>query len=146
METTANERPVELRALCKDKGIKLHAAVLHGNHEPNREPGFKGFGWHVTLAYKGRYYSTDFFTGHGCVKRSPRGKTVPVPPTIADVVYCLCSDARLGALSFGEYCSEFGYNSDSRAEHAMWESMRRTSARFIAFLGDDFEAFASAEH
>jgi hypothetical protein len=134
-----------LVALCKAKCLTLASRELGGNHEPPNDPAWKCHGWHVTLRYEGRSYSCDYFTGIGNVEYK-NGESVPIPPTAADVVYSLCIDASVGLQSFEEMCSDMGYDPDSRKAFQLWESCQRIAARFKAFLDDDFEAFARAEH
>jgi len=45
--------------------------------------------------------------------RKARYDSRPPKPKIADVVYCLLGDASAADMNFDEWCSEYGYSSDS---------------------------------
>lgn len=49
------------------------------------------------------------------------------------------SDAEIGALSFAEYCDEFGANVDSISERRTWEACRSASRKFARLFHDDRE-------
>jgi len=92
-------------------------------------------GYRCTLRYRGRRYSFDFWQGVG----------VAGDPTAEGCLDCLLSDAQAGGQTFEEFCAEFGYDPDSRRAEATWKACRRTAAGMKRLLGDDFEAFLSAD-
>jgi len=57
-------------------------------------------------------------------------------PQLKDVLNCLVSDAGVDQLSFEEFCSEYGYNEDSRAAERVYRATTRQTTRFLAFLED----------
>ena len=64
-------------------------------------------------------------------------------PTAADVLNCLADDAAgfENARSFDEWCSEYGYDTDSRKAERIYKTVARQSARLRAMLGqDNYEA------
>lgn len=83
----------------------------------------------------------DYFTGLGhrklkknafpepkCSKRSiyyaewAKVNIVPVPPDNAGILYGLALDSSALEYSFEDWCSEYGYDSDSRKAHATYEA------------------------
>jgi hypothetical protein len=94
--------------------------------------------WEITLSYQGREMTTSYRTGlghrtkypnvtkHGEVYGGPLGNargiekatamgyTKPVTPSVGDVVYSLVMDASCSDYTFNDWCSEFGYDTDSR--------------------------------
>ena len=74
------------------------------------------------------------------------GFVVPTPPDAATVMSCLQSDAHAGDNTFEDFCSEFGYDSDSRKAHAIWERCANVRPELRKVLGAHFEAFMSAEN
>lgn len=126
----------ELERLCESRGVK--ASAQYGAVELpegwNDNPGAHPY--KVTLRYKRRTLTTPFFMGAAHTRE----------PGAADVLYCLCADARSGEMSFEEFCSEFGYDPDSRKHHATWKACAKMAPRLRRFLGDDFETFATTEH
>lgn len=92
----------------------------------------------VRLTYDGRSLGTVFHQGLAHSK----------PPTAADVLYCLASDARgVEHATFEDFCSEYGYDTDSRKAERLYEACKRTSKQMRDLFGDEtFEEIANAEH
>lgn len=67
-------------------------------------------------------------------------------PTAADVLGCLCRDARAGEMSLEEFCSAFGYDIDSRKAEATHKACERIRKKLTSFLGNYFDTFADAEY
>ena len=51
----------------------------------------------------------DYFTGLG----RRQGLKSPKPPKVADVMYSLLTDASAEQRNFHEWCSDYGYSTDS---------------------------------
>lgn len=74
-----------------------------------------------------QYLRTEVETGKVHAYRTPywrfRSTMLPSipPPGLVDVVSSLALGARSGSLSFHEFCSEFGYDSDSRKARKTWK-------------------------
>jgi hypothetical protein len=60
-------------------------------------------------------------------------------PKLADVLDCLASDAAgaENAQDFEEWCSEYGYDPDSRKAEKTYNTVEHQAARLKTFLGDD---------
>lgn len=106
----------------------------------NETWGTPNNGWRVTLKNaRGQRYTVPFFKGIGLPD---------TPPTAAEVLECLISDA-LGyrnARSFDDWAAEYGYDTDSRAAYRTFEACRRVSERLDKFLTpEEFEALAYPE-
>ena len=93
--------------------------------------------WEVWL-YRGEAkISFDFYLGEGNNGREPELK---------EVIYALLSDSYAGSISFEDFCSEFGYDTDSRRAYTTWErcgvNARKLRVLFtpeeIADLEEDF--------
>lgn len=94
-------------------------------------------GWRVRLSYQGRQMTLDFWTGSGL-----RGEL----PTAEGVLSCLISDASLAGEGFEDFCSNCGYDEDSRKALATFQQCERQTKRLRRLLGDDFEKFMEAEN
>ena len=124
-------------ALCREKNISCTAMFVGEACWDEFDKKNRTQKYTVILRRKGaKPLSLPFFQGLGHLRA----------PTAADVVYCLCSDARCGEQAFEEFCSDLGYDSDSRRAELIWRKCRESAADIRAFLGDDFDAFANAEH
>ena len=64
------------------------------------------FAWRIWINDQNFFY----FTGGGLVEKN--GK--PKKPSLDDVLYCLVNDALACEMSFEYWCSELGYETDSR--------------------------------
>jgi hypothetical protein len=60
-------------------------------------------------------------------------------PTADEVLDCLASDAAgiENAQSFEDWCSEYGYDTDSRKAEKTFKACEHSARRLKAFLGDD---------
>lgn len=60
-------------------------------------------------------------------------------PAAADVLNCLAMDAAgfENARSFSEWCSEYGYDVDSRKAEHIYKTVARQTAKLRALLGQD---------
>ena len=66
--------------------------------------------WAITAFDEdGNPHVFDYFTGLG--RRKVRNK--PNPPKVADVMYSLLTDASAEQRNFHEWCSDYGYSTDS---------------------------------
>jgi len=92
--------------------------------------------WTVTLRFQRRRLTVPFWTG----------SLITTEPTAADVLSCLCSDARGGESTFEEFCSDFGYDTDSRKAERLYRECERSAKRVRQFLGDAFDEVANASH
>lgn len=92
--------------------------------------------WFVTLSHRGHemgiYYSM--------------GAAHTGEPDADDVMGCLASDARAGEESFEDFCSNFGYDTDSRKAYATWEACVRARDDLRALMGEDFNRLMDAEY
>ena len=92
-------------------------------------------GWSCTLRYQGRQYTFDFW----------QGSAIREDPDAHGCLDCLLSDAQAGEQDFEEFCSETGYDSDSRKAEATWKACQKTAKAMRRLLGDDFETFLYAD-
>ena len=101
--------------------------------KPSRFGGFvpRMDHWRVTLRYDRHSMTLVFSMGEG-----HHGKE----PTVEDVLDCLFSDACTidNARSFEEWCSELGYDTDSRRAETIYKATGKSTEKLKHLLGDDF--------
>jgi hypothetical protein len=133
METNHSEK--SLSELVEQYGITFKATF---KGESEAEPDSSGRRWRrndysVTLKMGQKTLRTKFFTGFAHKS-----------PTAVDVLYCLISDAQVGVDTFEDFCSNFGFDTDSRKDHAIWQKCRKMAPKVRKFLGEHFEEFEAA--
>ncbi|MGC1583312.1 MAG: hypothetical protein WA766_17640 [Candidatus Acidiferrales bacterium] len=95
--------------------------------------------WH---GYKGklgaRQYSTRKLTTYFSQDYGHNG----AEPKVTDVLDCLASDASSidNARGFEDWCSDFGYDSDSRKAEKTFKACEHGAKRLKTFLDDDLYA------
>lgn len=134
----------ELAQALEGTNIKLYAVCV-GEYDSD---GWRHDLWNVEISRDGKTFQTSYRTGLGHRKAPSydKNRRRPVKPELADVVSCLMSDAQAGQMSFDEFCSEFGYDSDSRKALATWEACVNTAGPLRHVLGVDFGTLFGLEH
>jgi hypothetical protein len=126
---------MQLKTLC-DRSPRVRADFRYGEA---KDPGWPGaaHNWRVTLRYRDRKITTDFFGGEAITN-----------PSAADVLGSLIMDATSfeSAQSFEGWCGDYGYDTDSRRAFELWHWVEKLAPRVRAFLGADFDRFAEAEY
>jgi hypothetical protein len=116
---------------------RIAAAGITMTCKPGKGPAPEGFpegttSWRVTLKFpaRGSSLTTDFHMGPGHGAREPE---------VAEVLDVLLSDAATinNATSFEDFCSDFGYDDNSRRIERLYYRMSREADKLEAFLGDD---------
>lgn len=99
------------------------------DHNPNMDSRDMDH-WKVTLRMGKARMTTYFSMGYG-----HNGKQ----PEAADVLSCLADDSAgvENAGDFEGFCSEFGYDTDSRKAEKTYKACQHSAARLKKFLGDD---------
>lgn len=122
-----------LKSLVRRDGVRAEAT--YGAKGPIPDGRTDMNPWRVTLRRKGRRLTVDFFTG----------PAITDDPDAEGVLDCLLSDLSAGEQSFEEFCSEFGYEEDSRSAYDIWERCGAMAPRVRRFLGDALEEYLRAE-
>jgi hypothetical protein len=124
----------QLQAVCERLRIKAEAEYGGVEVPEGWTPGTHPY--KVRLRFQGRKLTVPFYMGPAHSSE----------PTAADVLACLVSDARAGDQSFEEFCSDFGYDADSRKAESTWKQCASLAPRIRRFLGDAFDEVEAAEH
>jgi hypothetical protein len=122
----------------KQLASKVRCNATYGAHlayDKQDEWQQSAHGYSVTLHYKGRQYTTDFWMGSAHTDG----------PTAEGVLECLLSDANAAQHTFEDFCAEMGYDSDSRKAERIWKACDKVRENMERLLGDDFETFMYAD-
>jgi hypothetical protein len=119
-----------LAEFITENGITMTAKRADRN--PNMDDASMDH-WRCTLKAAAGTRLVTYFSmgsGHG-------GKE----PTAEDVLDCLASDASgvENASSFEDWCSEYGYEPDSRKDHALFKVCEKQAAKLKAFLPEGYD-------
>jgi hypothetical protein len=116
-----------LKDLISKHELKLHIVK---EIEGNKEWGTPNRGYKLKLCCGSKSYTFPFYQGYG----------VEHAPEINDVVDCLMSDSSVSE-SFEEFCSEFGYDTDSIKALKTHKACLEGRKNMQRLLGDSFEDF-----
>jgi hypothetical protein len=102
------------------------------DHNPNMADSADMDHWRVTLRRPGHKMTVYFSMGRGHNGKSPKA---------ADVLDCLASDSSSieNAKDFADWCSDYGYDTDSRSAHRTFTVCRRQAERLKKFIGDRYQ-------
>lgn len=76
-----------------------------------------------------------------------QGPAITGEPEYKSVLSSMMLDSQPftnGGCSFEDWCSEYGYDTDSRKALAIYHQCERQSAKFIKLCGDDYESLAKS--
>jgi hypothetical protein len=87
--------------------------------------------WRVTLRYEGRRMVVTF----------SMGLALEGPPSADQVLEALLLDASgiESARDFADWCSEYGYDTDSRKAERIYKACQRQAERLRYLLSDDYD-------
>ena len=116
-----------LEQFIQGASIALHPEWVSSN--PHMEDSDNMDNWRCVLRAGHRRMTVYFSKGVG-----HKG----TEPTAAEVLDCLASDAAgvENARSFEEWCSEYGYDTDSRKAERIFKACARQAAALRRLLGD----------
>ena len=62
---------------------------------------------------------------------------------VLNAFYCFVGDAISGKMDFEEFCSEFGYDNDSRTAERTWKACKRAAAKLERIYDGDIYDLAN---
>ena len=142
---------VSIEQFCKDNRIVMNAFRVDSN--PNMGDSARMDHWKVKLVrtFEGSASYTSRETGHSSKRTYTKAFTTffsmgyghhGAEPGVQDVLDCLASDASGidNVRSFEDWCSEYGYDTDSRKAEKTFKACEHSAKRLKAFLGADLFA------
>lgn len=66
-----------------------------------------------------------------------QGPAIKEEPSILDVMYCFVLDFDCVGLTFEDFCSDLGYDADSREDYKLWRDVRALTISMLDVLGED---------
>lgn len=137
MSVETSEAKQTLAAFCKQN--KITSAARRTADNPNMESDRKHLmdHWIVTLVYEPGIRKT--MPVHFSMGMAHQGKE----PRTEEVLSCLLSDASCAQEDFAEWCSNLGYDEDSRKAERTYFACRDIATKLEAFLGSELVAEAN---
>lgn len=121
------------------EGFGFEIEYSGGTWEPPEwvEPGqVHGRRYWVTISRVAKGYTPLCFAYWGSRADADNG----LGPSFYDILACVASDSHYD-MAFEEWCSELGYDTDSRKAYATWERCREFAKKICAFFtADELEA------
>jgi hypothetical protein len=149
----------DLEAIVKSLGFKM--VINHVGLETEQNWTYDL--WTYTITFEGRNYSGKYKCGIGhrkmrkMVQSNGYGKgyynslthtsakdelaaahlnwSDPTPPSVSDILSSLACDARCSETSFDDWCSELGYDTDSRKAFDMYQACVKTRSDMVRLMG-----------
>jgi hypothetical protein len=120
-----------LQELIQDLGITATSTRVDRN--PNMDDSENMDHWRVALKYKDGGIQTVRMSVYFSKGSGHKG----AEPTAEEVLDCMASDAAgvENAQSFDDWCSEYGYDTDSRKALRTFNTCKRQGERLRRFLG-----------
>lgn len=81
------------------------------------DPRFEARNYELFISRENQFFVTYFSMGIGLNRE----------PELLTVLDCLITDAFAGAETFEDFCSEFGYDTDSRRAERTWKACQETA-------------------
>ena len=117
-----------LAELCAELGITARVKELDTF---NSEGGLTKFpdlakqGWLITLKYQGKRAQFRFYGG---------GKSST--PNASDLIWAVAIDSNAVNESFSDWCSNFGYTTNSITARSTYKTCQRNGERLIKLIGN----------
>lgn len=172
MTTYESELSKKLKTMPELVLTSVHIGLANITDKDNNRPAYCQDKWSVTVTYNGQEYTANYSSGLGSRKRKQfvrlqgggyyhssygefknafnaceAGWLTLVPPTLPDVMYCLLLDGRCAEGTFEDFCSEFGYDSDSRKALETYLADQVTRNSMIKMFGTElFNELSQLEH
>lgn len=126
------------------------ANTLRAKRPVKDADGWEHYEWTVTLSIPGasgtaETLTTPYQTGIGIVRGEPKYSTItsrwvpvpPAPPTAEMVLDSMASDSSgyENARGFEDWCSDYGYDTDSRKAERLYQTVAEQAKALRFFLG-----------
>jgi len=118
---------------------RISMVASYADHNPNMIEGGENMDHWRCVFKMGRRSLTIYFS----MGMAHNGKE----PTAADVIACVVSDAR-GidyCRSFEDWCSDYGYDTDSRKAERIFKVCERLAKSLKRFLAGEYEGLLQCE-
>jgi len=110
------------------KGYRINATYLGNKASPWDEHNYNNH--RVTVSKGGKRTSFEFWA-------SIANPELRSPSDLREAFGCFLSDACAGLQSFDDFCSDFGYDTDSRKAEKTYRACERAWEKAKRILGDD---------
>lgn len=102
-----------IAAILRAAGVTIASRLIGERAGTDASPKWQHDEWAVLVGWPGGVHGTPWRAGTGLRKGGQ-----PVAPTATELMHALISDASGSEQSFADWCSEFGFETDSIQERA----------------------------
>lgn len=121
-------KPNAIKQFCVDNGISLRNIRLA------ERPDCDNSDW----SKEAKHYQCVFRMGNNSfVCHFSQGSAHKYEPQAHDVLECLYSDMECAQYGFDDFCSNLGYDRDSRKAERIYEACRESGKKLQKFLGKE---------
>jgi hypothetical protein len=131
MKTIYNFKNYSVTAKLKAEGVKFPFDTK-GSYNHNK------FSVRVKNTYTGDRTSFDFF---GSENDYNNGKVELYEEDLKHAFYCLISDSLSAVNDFEEFCSEFGYDVDSRTAERIYKGCKKQYSKAIKLVDSESDLY-----
>jgi hypothetical protein len=138
-----------LPQVCEEIGLRLEIYkkprdVADISVEKNGDKEWKHYAYSVGVRLNHNVMPPiPYKLGVGHVVKA-KGCTLLKPPQVADVIYSLVMDSPAADTTFEDWCSEFGYDTDSRKALETYLLCQENGVKIRKLLGKHFAAVRDA--
>lgn len=134
-----NEYEKQTIEFCNKWGIEIKWLFAGVEVNPKWGDNKKRNHWIWTLAKDGKFTHGEFWGGIVNTQKTyqdPNKRNNPKNPTEYDLLACL---EKYGYSSFSDFCSELGYDEDSKEAYKTYEAVTKEHDGLVNILGDNEE-------
>ena len=124
---------MQIKDVVVKHNIRMESFMTHngGTQEPTK--------WNIHIRVNHKVETFEYSTGCGLVEKNHYGQKVPKKPKIEEVLYCLVLDSSAANQTFYSWCSDFGYEVDSRKSLDTYLACQKEFEKLINVIG--YKAF-----
>lgn len=130
---TAKQIELQIENILQKAGIEYSAKYVGENENPfNSEKSYTMDAWKIVFSKGNKRFSLDYFTGVGLRKKAKirHMPDTPIMPHPAGVLYSVVMDSEACEMSFDDWCSELGYDTDSRKALETYLACQNNGAKY----------------
>ena len=130
----------DLEALLNKLGVKLTLTYLGLKNPKWQNQNWLHDTYSLSIRLNGKSESFKFFNSKNSTDTHEK-------PSVCSILDCIFSDAKctLSVDTFDEFCSDLGYDNDSRHAEGIYKACKKTFSKLQNIFGADLDNFLEFE-